>query len=159
MLTFSQRILFVGFGGRRAVHAAHPAAPYQRRSEAHHHHGVRAGRSGAEALARTGRHLRQEPRRAGQHGRAPRRTSLCRRSPHRPGLEHRLRRDRAVVPRPGRAVHQHVGGALGPVRRGGQQASDRADALLAPHEPAADDRRHGRSPARRRCSSTGPTRA
>ena len=58
MLTFSHRILFVGFGARRAVHAAHSAAAHQRRSEAHHDHGLRAGRGGAEALARAGGHLR-----------------------------------------------------------------------------------------------------
>ncbi len=47
-----------------------------------------------------------------------------RRPPHRPGVEHRLLRNRPMVPRPRRAVCRHVGGALGPLRRGRRQAPD-----------------------------------
>ncbi len=40
-----------------------------------------------------------------------------RRPAHRPGLEHRRLRDPPVVPRPRRALHQHVGRTLGSLRR------------------------------------------
>ena len=36
---------------------------------------------------------------------------------HRPGMEHRLLRDRAMVSRPRRALHQHIGRTLGSVRK------------------------------------------
>src|SRR5271157_4912139 len=44
-----------------------------------------------------------------------------------------------MVPRSGRPLCEHVGGALGSLRWSPQQAPDRANPLLAPHESAADD--------------------
>jgi homospermidine synthase len=58
---------------------------------------------------------------------------------HRSRLEHRRLRGAPVVPRPRRALRQHLHRAVGPVRRCAQQASDRAYALLAAHEPAPPD--------------------
>ena len=62
----------------------------------------------------------------------------------------------AVVPRPRRAVRQHVGRGVGPVRRRRREAPDRADALLAAHEHPAADGRAGASPAPPPCWSTAP---
>ena len=61
----------------------------------------------------------------------------------------------AVVPRPRRALRQHVGRGVGPLRRRRRQAPHRADALLAAHEHPPHDGRleragpDGRGRARR----------
>ena len=43
--------------------------------------------------------------------------SFRRRSVDRPGLEYRLLRNAAVVPRPRRALREHLGGSVGSLRR------------------------------------------
>ena len=85
-------------------------------------------------------------------GQAP----VGRRSADRSGLEHRLLRDSPVVPRPGRALSEHVGGGVGPVHRRRRKTSHRADALLAAHEHPPHDGRLARSPARPPCWNTAP---
>ncbi len=52
---------------------------------------------------------------------AAERASVGERPAHRPGVEHRLRGDRRVVPRPQRAVREHVGRALGSVSGSGRK--------------------------------------
>ncbi len=135
----SESSLVRRFWSGGALHAAHSDQAHQHRSQAHHHHGLRAERRRSEALDRAGRDFRQGSRDAGEPGEPAGTAPLGRRPPHRPGVEHRLLRNRAVVPRPGRPLRQHVGGALGSLRRSRQQAPYRANPLLAPHESAADD--------------------
>ena len=105
-----------------------------------------------------GHDVRQGPRHAGEPGHAARQASVRRRPAHRPGLEHRLLRDRAVVPRSRRALHQHVGRAVGSLRRRPRQTSDRAHALLAAHESAAADRKLERAGADRRARARRQSR-
>ena len=140
MLAFPNRILFVGFGA--VARCTLPILLKHIRVDPKHVTimDFEPNEAGSEALDRAGHDFRQGSRDAGKPGHAAGPARLGRRPPHRPGVEHRLLRNRPVVPRPGRALCQHVGGALGPLRRGGRQAPDRADTLLAAHEPAADDR-------------------
>ena len=58
----------------------------------------------------------------------------------RPRVEHRRGHDPAVVPRQRRALHQHVGRRVGPVRQRGDHAADRAHAVLPPSAVAPADR-------------------
>ena len=101
-----------------------------------------------------GRAVRPRPRHAGEPGVAPGPAPRGRRPPHRPGLEHRVHRHPPVVPRPRRALRQHLRGTLGPVHRRQHQAPDGADAVLAAHAHPQDGRRledagaHGRPRAR-----------
>ena len=78
----------------------------------------------------------------------------------RPGLEHRLLRDPPVVPRPRRALHQHLGRGVGPVRPHAELRTPPQRTLYWRHMNLR--RIAGQlvaSPARPPCSSTAPTRA
>ena len=68
MLTFSNKVLLIGFGGVARCTLPILRQTSQRRPHAHHHYGLRPGRGGAEALDRAGRDLRQGSRSAGQPG-------------------------------------------------------------------------------------------
>ena len=101
--------------------------------------------------------LRARDRHAGEPRGAPGTASGPGRPAHRPRVEHRLRRDRPVVPRPRRPLPQHVGRAVGPLRRGRDAHASGPHALRPPHGAARAHRPLGRGRARRRSSSTAPT--
>ena len=78
-----------------------------------------------------------------------------RRCADRPGLEHRLLRDRRVVPRPRRPLYQHLGRSLGPPTTAlSTNIPRKRTAVLAAHARAQDACRLDRARTERPCSKT-----
>ena len=123
---------------RLAMHAADPAQTHSHTSAEYHRHRLRRPCRGAAALDRPGSAVRAGKSRSRESWRGVGQASGGRRNSHRFGLEHRLLRNRPVVPRSGRAVLEHVGRSLGSLRPRAVLSSHAAHAVPPAHEPAAD---------------------
>ena len=156
MLAFANRILFVGYGAvaqcTLPILVKHLTVPPRNITVIDFE-----DRRGPPAVDRAGVRFVRDRVTPENLGARARPASLGRRPPDRPGLEHRLLRDPPVVPRPRRAVRQHVGRGLGPVRRGAENKHPTERTLYWRHmnirRMMAQVERAG---ARRPCSSTAP---
>ena len=113
----------------------------------HHHPRFRGSGGGGQTVDRAGGPLQAGKGHPGEFGGLAEPLRGPGRPDYRPGLEHRLLRTVAMVPRPRRALYQYVGRGLGPLRRPGMEAAHGTDALFPAHEYPPFEGRMARSGA------------